>query len=332
MNTDTLDNIVQKVAIMGKGILAADESNESIPKKFNTIGLENTQENRQRYRELLFTTPEVEKYISGVILYEETLYQSTKEGTRFTDLLSQRGMTPGIKVDKGLLDSGDGEKITQGLETLPERLTSYKEYNPLFTKWRSVFSISDTLPSQDIIKRNTQDLARYAKIVQSQDMVPIVEPEILIDGNHTIERCAQVSRVVLTTLFEALNAEGIYLPGLFLKPSMVTSGLTATVQADINVTADMTVQVLNETVPDEVPCICFLSGGQTASDATQHLNAMVKNHPNLPWYLTFSFGRGLQDPVISAWQGKDENREAGQTAFRQAAQQNSLATQGKFTP
>lgn len=331
MNSDTLDQIVQKIAIEGKGILASDESNQSIPKKFDMIGLENNEENRRRYRELLFTSPLVEKYISGVILYEETLKQSTQDGTRFTDLLTQRGMTPGIKVDKGLVDTGDGEQITQGLDDLTTRLEDYILWNPKFTKWRTVFKITATTPTDYIIKNNTQDLSRYAKIVQDQGLVPIVEPEILIDGDHTIEKSFEVSKKVLTSLFEALSKENVYLPGIFLKPSMVTSGREASEQTDINTSADMTVQVLKETVPPQVPCICFLSGGQSDHDATAHLSSMVKNHPNLPWYLTFSFGRALQDSVIKIWQGKDENKEAAQANFLKKAEENSLATQGKYT-
>ncbi len=331
MNSDTLDKIVEQIAIVGRGVLAADESNQSIPKKFDTIGLENTEENRRRYRELLFTAPLVEKYISGVILYEETLRQSTSDNVRFTDLLTQRGMTPGIKVDKGLVDTGDEQQLTQGLEDLPVRLEDYKQWGPKFTKWRSVFKITATTPTDDIIGRNTQDLARYAKIVQEAGLVPIVEPEVLIDGDHTIEKSYEVIEKVLTKLFEALKQENVYLPGIFLKPSMVTSGSTATPQADINVSADMTVQALKATVPTEVPCICFLSGGQSDHDATAHLNAMVKNHPNLPWYLTFSFGRGLQDIVISTWQGNDENKDAAQKAFLKKAEENALATEGKYT-
>jgi fructose-bisphosphate aldolase class I len=331
MSLHELEATILQLAAPGKGILAADESHGTIAKRFATINLESTAENRRAYRELLFTTPSLAEFISGVILFEETLGQSTTNGKPFPELLAEQGIVPGIKVDKGIcaLPNSLDESVTQGLDSLTERLVSYKEMGARFAKWRAVLTISAEKPSCLAIKTNAENLARYAAICQSQGIVPIVEPELLMDGDHTIERCAQATEKTLHEVFDALHRHKVILEGMILKPSMVIQGTTHSHKASIAEVAQQTVKVLRRTVPAAVPSIAFLSGGQNAQLATAHLNAMNKAQP-LPWSLTFSYGRALQDPCIKAWQGRPENLNKAQHALYQRAQLNSLATQGRY--
>lgn len=322
---------IKDIAIPGKGILAADESDKTIAKRFKSIELESTDENRRAYREMLFTTPEFGKYVSGVILYEETLYQCHKDGTPFPQLLAKQGVVPGIKVDKGLVDlpNAPAEQITQGLDGLTDRLKKYKEQGARFAKWRNVYHIKENTPSTLANKANAEMLARYAAACQEQGIVPIVEPEVLMDGNHTIERCYEVTEAVLHAVFNALYRHKILLEGIILKPSMVISGNECTKQASVQEVAEQTLAVLRRCVPAAVPTINFLSGGQSSEVATAHLNAMNKGRNN-PWYLSFSYGRALQDHALKAWRGKAENVPAAQQALHKRIKLNGLATLGQY--
>lgn len=314
-----------------KGILAADESNATIQKRFETIQTACTPETRCAYRELLFTTPQLENYISGVILFEETLYQANQQGKLFPALLEQKGMLAGIKVDIGLihLPVTSDEKITQGLDGLLERLKNYYQAGARFAKWRAVFSISDSLPSLQAIAANAEALARYAACCQSQGLVPIVEPEILLEGKHSLERCLEVTQLTLHHVFNALFTHRVMLEYIILKPSMVMAGSqNVETKPSIEVIAQATLQTLYRTVPAAVPSINFLSGGQSPEAATAHLNAMNLNKRH-PWRLNFSFGRALQDPALKAWQGKSENIRLAQQALYHRAQCNVAAAQGK---
>ena len=279
----------------------------------------------------MLTTPEIEKYICGVILFEETLRQKSNSGVLFPKLLAQRGIVPGIKVDEGLAEfEGSIEQYTKGLEGLGDRLEKYKKYGCRFAKWRAVYSISETTPTETTIKRNAQDLAKYAKICQEHNLVPIVEPEVLIDGTHSIDTCYKVTEKVLREVFAALKKENVMIDCAILKPSMVISGKEANNRADVDEVARQTIKVLKAAVPNELPSINFLSGGQTPQEATAHLNRMHTLNERLPWYLSFSYARALQDPALKAWQGKDENVQAAQQAFLKRAKLNSLATMGKY--
>jgi fructose-bisphosphate aldolase class I len=328
-----LHEIAQALVAEGKGILAADESGSTIKKRFDTIGLESTEENRRAYRDLLFTTPGAEEYISGVILFDETIRQSAADGTPFPKLLESKGVIPGIKVDQGAkpLPLSDGETITEGLDGLRERLAEYYELGARFAKWRATYSISDELPSNYCIWTNAHALARYAALCQEAGIVPIVEPEVLQDGTHTIERSYQVTGKVLDALYRELFDQRVDLAGTLLKPNMVLSGYSASNRAGVDEVADYTLRCFYKHVPAAVPGIVFLSGGQTDEDATAHLNAINARGPH-PWQISFSYGRALQAPAIKAWHGKPENVEAGQRAYYHRAKMNSAARTGVYAP
>jgi fructose-bisphosphate aldolase class I len=315
----------------GKGILAADESTPTIKKRFDTINLASTPDNRRAYRDLLLTTPGMEKQISGVILFDETLRQTTLADKPFADELSEKGVIPGIKVDKGVvtIPGTNEEVVTQGLDGLDQRLDEYKSLGAGFAKWRVVIKIGDHLPTRRSIDLNAHALARYAALSQSKGIVPIVEPEILINGDHTLEKSERVSQWVLDTVFNELKKQGVLLEGMILKPSMVTPGDTCPTQVDPELIAASTIKIFKRSVPAAVPGIAFLSGGQTSIDATVNLNEMNKTR-NLPWELSFSYGRALQEDCLKAWQGKPENRQAAQGAFALRAKCNGLARFGEY--
>ncbi len=315
----------------GKGILAADESDGTIKKRFDPIGVESTEENRRAYRDLLFTTEGAEEYISGVILFDETIRQSSADGTPFPKLLGRKGIIPGIKVDKGAkpLALAEGETITEGLDGLRERLAEYRELGARFAKWRATYSISDQLPSEYCMWTNAHALARYAALCQEAEIVPIVEPEVLMDGGHTIERSFHVTSRVLFAVFTELADQKVQLEGTLLKPNMVLSGYEASDRAGVDAVAEETIRCFKRHVPAAVPGIVFLSGGQSDEDATAHLNAMNKLGPH-PWQLSFSYGRALQAPALKAWAGKDV--DAGKRAFYHRAKMNSAARSGLYAP
>jgi fructose-bisphosphate aldolase class I len=317
----------------GKGILAADESDSTIKKRFDSIGLESTEDNRRAYRDMLFTTPGVEEFISGVILFDETIRQKGHDGTPFPELLDSKGVIPGIKVDKGAkpLAHAEGETVTEGLDGLRERLAEYHGLGARFAKWRATYSISDTLPSDYCIWTNAHALARYAALCQEAGIVPIVEPEVLQDGTHTIERSYHVTCRVLDALYTELFDQRVDLFGTLLKPNMVLSGYDASDRADADEVAEWTLKCFYKHVPAAVPGIVFLSGGQSDEDATAHLNAMNARGPH-PWQISFSYGRALQAPSLAAWNGKAENVEAGQRAYYHRAKMNSAARTGVYAP
>ena len=324
--------IAKSLVAPNKGILAADESLPTIAKRFKSINLESTEENRRAYRDMLFTTPGVEEFISGVILFDETIRQSSSDGTPFAKLLEGKGVIPGIKVDAGAKDLAlhPDEKVTEGLDGLRERLVEYYEMGARFTKWRAVITIGDGIPSDYCIKANADALARYAALSQENGHVPIVEPEVLMDGAHAIDRCYDVTSQMLTTLFEELGRANVDLGGTLLKTNMVLSGKDASGRADVEEVARQTVKVLTETVPAEIPGVVFLSGGQNDEESTAHLNAMNQMGPH-PWELSFSYGRALQAPSISAWAGQAGNVEAGQKALYHRAKLNGAARSGAYT-
>lgn len=332
--TSALNATITQLAATGKGLLAADESTGTITKRFTEVGIPSTEEMRRNYRELLLTTPDINKFISGVILYEETLNQKTSNNIPFADLLNNQGIVPGIKVDKGLiyLPGTIDEKITQGLDGLAERFADYKNKGARFAKWRAVYSISKTTPSWLAIQNNAEVLASYAAISQSVGIVPIVEPEVLIDGDHTLETCAAVSENVLHILFQALHLHKVILEYTVLKPSMVISGKNCPVQATPEQVAKATVSVLRRSVPAAIPTVNFLSGGQTPEQATANLNAMHLIDKKLPWNLSFSYARALQEPAMHLWLGKEENKKAAQQIFYHRAKLNSLASLGEYKP
>lgn len=327
-----LESTISKLAAKGKGILAADESTPTITKRFQPLGIESTEDTRRTYRETLMLTPGVNQYIAGVILFEETLNQKTSTGILFPDALNKLGIVPGIKVDKGLVHLANtiDENVTQGLDGLPERLADYKAKGARFAKWRAVYNISATTPSKLAIKTNAECLARYAAICQEAGIVPIVEPEVLIDGDHTIERCEEVSEPVFHALFKALFRHKVKLEYIVLKPSMVISGKSCSKKASVDEVAKATMRVLRRTVPAAVPTINFLSGGQSPEQATAHLNAM-NQQSNIPWNLSFSYARALQDYAMKIWAGQSNNIPAAQKAFLKRAKLNSLAATGKYS-
>jgi fructose-bisphosphate aldolase class I len=333
MNIDELKSVATAIVTKPKGLLAADESNPTIKKRFDSVGVESTEENRRRYRELLFVTTSIENYISGVILFDETLRQSSSDGTPFPALLSRRGIISGIKVDKGAkpLALYPGEKITEGLDGLRDRLAEYKQLGARFVKWRAVIEIDEhDVPSSYAIRANAHALARYAALCQEADLVPIVEPEVLMDGAHDIGRCEAVTSQVLEKIFAQLDAHRVLLEGMLLKPNMVVAGKKCPRQPSVQEVAEVTVRCLRRYVPAAVPGIVFLSGGQTPEEATAHLNAMnaMGSHP---WKLSFSYGRALQEPVLSAWKGKESNVEAAQRVFFKRCRLNGLAREGKYS-
>lgn len=334
MNIDELKAVAKAIVAKQKGILAADESNPTIKKRFDSIKLESTEENRRRYRELLFTTEGIERYISGVILFDETLRQSSRDGTPFAELLSSRGIIPGIKVDKGAkaLALYPANKITEGLDGLRERLGEYKQLGAKFAKWRAVIQIDDhDVPAPYAIHANVHGLARYAALCQEAGIVPIVEPEVLMDGGHDIDRCETVTSQILESLFAELDAHRVIFEGILLKPNMVIGGMRCAHPSSGQHIAEATIRCLGRYVPAVVPGIVFLSGGQSAEDATDHLNAINIIGGQHPWQLSFSYGRALQAPVLAAWKGCESNVATAQKTFLKRCQLNGLAREGKYS-
>jgi fructose-bisphosphate aldolase, class I len=332
MKTENLETIARKLVAPGKGILAADESSGTIEKRLKSINVPSTEENRRMYREILFTTKGAGEFISGVILFDETIRQKSRDGRGFVEVLEQQGIVPGIKVDKGAkaMANFPGEKITEGLDGLRNRLTEYRQLGARFAKWRAVIAIGDGIPKRTCIDANAEALARYAALCQEGDLVPIVEPEVLMDGDHTIERYFEVTEQTLRSVFDSLAEHRIVLEGMLLKPNMVLSGRDCPQQASVQEVAEATVRCLKHVVPAAVPGIVFLSGGQTDQQATEHLNAMNRI-ANLPWQLSFSYGRALQAPVLKAWKGDSAKVVAAQQAFHHRAWCNSNARYGKYT-
>ena len=324
----TVEALVQK----GKGILAADESGPTIAKRLEAIGAESTEENRRAWRSLLLAAPRLGEFVSGVILHEETLGQCTDDGTPLPQWAAQQGIVPGIKVDAGKipLAGAPGDEITQGLDGLAKRLDAYKRQGARFAKWRAVYNVSDTLPSPQAVEANAEALARYAAICQEQGIVPIVEPEVLIDGDHTMTRCAEVTEAVLHEVFHALHRHRVVLEHMLLKPSMVVPGKAHAQQATPAHVAAQTIRILRRTVPAAVPSVNFLSGGQTPAEATANLDAMNRRGPQ-PWQLSFSYGRALQEPALQAWKGQAANVRTSQDALLERARLNSAACQGQYT-
>ena len=335
MDINQLQQIAKKMVKKGKGILAADESTPTCTKRFNSIGVESTALSRNMYRDMLFTTKGMEKFISGVILFDETLRQHTlADKISYPQYLKDKGIIPGIKVDGGakILALHSNEKITEGLDGLRDRLVEYFQLGARFAKWRAVITIGDGIPSSGCIHANAHALARYAALCQEVGLVPIVEPEVLMDGNHTIETCHNVSKRIFYHVFEELNKQDVYIEGIVLKPNMVVSGIDCKEQAPVEEVTQRTIDCLKETVPNSVPGCAFLSGGQTNNVATEHLNSMNANYTNsLPWNLTFSYGRALQSSALIAWGGKEQNVQIAQDAFYQRAKFNSMATTGAYS-
>jgi fructose-bisphosphate aldolase class I len=332
MNLAELNKVAEAMVAPGRGILAADESSGTIKKRFDAIGAECTEDSRRDYREMLFRANEaMSKCISGVILYDETIRQKGKDGTPLVKVIEKAGSLPGIKVDKGLqpLPFSPGEVITEGLDGLRQRLVEYRELGAKFAKWRAVIGIGPGIPSYNCIMTNAHALARYAALCQEEGIVPIVEPEVLMDGDHDIDRCLTITEWTLKTVFEQLYYQRVPLEGMVLKPNMVISGKKNGKRAGVDEVAEKTVKVLKACVPAAVPGIAFLSGGQSDEEATAHLDAMNKIG-GLPWHLTFSYGRALQAAPQKAWSGKNENVAAAQRAFSHRAAMNSLAAQGKW--
>jgi fructose-bisphosphate aldolase, class I len=333
MDFQQLEQTARALVAEGKGILAADESDSTIKKRFDSIDVESTEENRRAYRDLLFTTEGVEDYISGVILFDETIRQSSSDGTPFAQLLQSRGIIPGIKVDKGAkpLALAEGETVTEGLDGLRERLQEYHGLGARFAKWRAVITIGKTIPSEYCLWTNAHALARYAALSQEAGLVPIVEPEVLMDGDHTIQRSFEVTSHTLHAVFTELRDQRIHPEGILLKPNMVLSGYDSSEQASHEQVAAETIRCFERHVPAAVPGIVFLSGGQSDEDATANLNAMnaLGEHP---WQLSFSYGRALQAPALKAWLGKEENVEAAQRAFHHRAKMNGAARTGMYAP
>ena len=328
-----LQATIARIVAPGKGILAADESTPTITKRFAAVGIESTPQTRRAYRTLLFTAPEAAQYLAGVILFEETLGQSDDAGVPLPQLLERRGIVPGIKVDKGTtpLAGAPGDLVTQGLDGLAERLSTYKSQGARFAKWREVYPITERNPTPLGIRANAEVLARYAAICQAQGIVPIVEPEVLIDGDHTQARCHEVSEAVLHEVFDALYRHRVVLEGMILKPSMVLPGKANPDKAAPDVVAQATLEVLQRTVPAAVPTINFLSGGQAPEEATANLDAMNRREPHAPWVLSFSYARALQDPVMQAWRGQAQNVRAAQQLFDHRLRMNSLAREGRWS-
>ncbi|HTN34819.1 MAG TPA: class I fructose-bisphosphate aldolase [Marinobacter sp.] len=330
---EELASTIQQLVRPGKGLLAADESNPTIAKRFAAVGVESSEEKRREYRSLILSAPDLDAFISGVILFEETLGQNSLDNVPIPELLANQDIVAGIKVDKGKgpLANAPGDEITFGLDGLYYRLEGYKNQGARFAKWRSVFNISDTLPSRQAIEANAEVLARYAATCQSIGIVPIVEPEVLMNGGHTITRCADVSSDVLREVFHALSRHGVELESIILKPSMVTPG-SDSAKASPEDVAEATLRVLRRTVPAAVPAIYFLSGGQTPEEATLNLNALNTIGHTQPWRLSFSYGRALQEPAQKAWAGNLDNRLATQEAILKRARLNGSASSGNYTP
>jgi fructose-bisphosphate aldolase class I len=333
MDQQLLSRTAAAMVARGKGVLAADESSGTCETRFKTINTPCTEENRRFYRGLLFTTPGAEQFISGVILYDETLRQKTNDGVLFPEYMAKKGILPGIKVDTGAKNLAlcPGEKVTEGLDGLRERLAEYFKLGARFAKWRAVITIGEGIPSHACLYANAHALARYAALCQEASIVPMIEPEVLLDGGHTIERCEEVTEATLRATYAAMAAHNVSFEHLILKTSMVVSGKACARQAGVDEVAERTVKVLKRTVPAAQPGVVFLSGGQSDVSATAHLNAMAANS-GLPWPLTFSYSRALQNPALSAWKGQAANAGAAQKAFHHRARMNGLAAQGKWKP
>jgi fructose-bisphosphate aldolase class I len=328
-----LANIARAIVAPGKGILAADESTPTIKKRFDSISVESTEDSRRTYREMLFTTAGAEQYISGVILFDETLRQSASDGTAFPKLLSERGVLPGIKVDKGAKDlpAAAGEKVTEGLDGLRDRISEYVGLGAKFAKWRAVIDIADGIPSDYCIEANAHALARYAALCTEGGLVPIVEPEILMDGAHDITRCFEVTERTLRAVFAQLYSQRVKLEEIILKPNMVLPGKKCASQASVREVAEATLECFRKAVPAQVPGIVFLSGGQSEAEATAHLNEMNKLG-GAPWELSFSYGRALQASALKAWGGQASQLVDGQATFLHRAKCNGAARSGSYTP
>ena len=333
MSKQQLVETASAMVTRGKGILAADESEKTLQSRFDGIGLEATQDLRRAYRDLLFTTPGLEDFISGVILYDETLRTRSLDDVQFPELIAQQGIIPGAKVDTGLTDLAGfpGEQITEGLDGLRERVETYRELGARFAKWRAVFAIGQGAPTRTCIQANAQVLARYAAICQEAGVVPIVEPEILMNGTHSIEECEEATETTLSTVFYELLAHRILLEGIVVKPSMVLSGTECPVQAGVEEVAEATIRCFRRTIPASVPGIAFLSGGQSPELSTAHLNAMNVMGPQ-PWEISFSYGRALQDPARAVWKGEEANRKLAQEVFYHRTKCNGAARFGKYSP
>jgi fructose-bisphosphate aldolase, class I len=331
MSLRDLESVARAIVAPKKGILAADESNATIAKRFDAIEVQSTEELRRRYRELLFTTPKASEYISGVILYDETIRQKTSEGVPFPEYLTRSGVIPGIKVDTGAkaLAGFPEEKVTEGLDGLRERLAAYYALGARFAKWRAVITIGTGIPSSGCIEANAHALARYAALCQEADIVPIVEPEVLMDGNNSIERCEEVTSATLRAVYGQLAAQRVQLEGTLLKPNMVIAGKKCPQQASVKQVAEATIRCLLRCVPGAVPGIVFLSGGQSEQLATEHLNVMNTLGPH-PWPLSFSYGRALQHSALEAWGGKDSHFAAAQREYYKRARLNGLARDGSY--
>ncbi|HET9671745.1 MAG TPA: class I fructose-bisphosphate aldolase [Actinomycetota bacterium] len=330
---DPMRGTARELVAPGKGILAADESTGTITKRFDQIGVESNEDNRRAYRQMLFTTPGIGEYISGVILFDETIRQSTDDGTPFTEVLEKAGVIPGIKVDTGAkpLAFFDGETVTEGLDGLRERLAEYREMGARFAKWRATYTIGDGTPTEFAVLANGHAMARYAALCQEAGIVPIVEPEVLMDGDHDLEACETATGRALEVLFTQLLAHRLDLPGTLLKVNMVVPGKGSANQVDDSVVADATLRTLQAYVPNEVPGVVFLSGGMSDEQATSRLNEMNRRG-GAPWELSFSYGRALQQPSLKAWSGKADHVEAGQAALAHRARMNGLARTGGWEP
>lgn len=331
MNPQTLENTAKGMVSPGKGLLAADESDKTCQKRFDSVGVECTEETRREYRELLFATSDAEQFMSGIILYDETFWQKTGDGKEFRDYLTGRGILPGIKVDKGLIDipGFPGEKVSQGLDGLPERMEDYAKNGAKFAKWRSVIAIGDGIPTDACIDANAYVLARYARICQDVNIVPIVEPEVLFDGNHTSQQCEEVITRTFDSLFKSMQLYRVHMPGAILKTSMVLPGKDSGTAIDHDDVAERTFRVLHDHVPHDIGGVVFLSGGQTSNDAFINLNRIAKKG-KLPWGVTFSYSRALQDPVLKAWAKDRNNKESVQKLFYQQLQFASKASKGEL--
>jgi fructose-bisphosphate aldolase, class I len=332
-NEEKLGATARAMVAAGKGILAVDETTPTCTKRFAESGIESTEDSRRAYREMLLATPGIEDYISGAIMFDETIRQSAADGGRLVDVLNDVGVLPGIKVDTGPrpLAKAPGETVTEGLDRLAERLDEYREIGARFTKWRAVIGIGLEIPSRHCIETNAHALGRYASLVQEAGLVPIVEPEVLMNGEHEIDRCREVTEEVLRSVFDQLTSQRCLLEGIILKPNMITSGSESPVQADSREIADHTLRTLLRCVPAAVPGIAFLSGGQAGEEACKNLNEMARGG-SLPWQLTFSFGRALQFPALQVWGGKAGNVRAAQSAFLHRARMSSMARAGTYSP
>jgi len=333
MKSTDLETTARSLVADGKGILAADETPSTMTKRLDTRKIESTPDSRRAYREMFFSTPGIAEFISGVILQDETIRQKGSKGTSLPDLLAKQGIIPGIKVDNGAkpLAGSPGETITEGLDGLRDRLKEYHGMGARFAKWRAVIAVSETLPSAACLQANAQALARYAALCQEQGVVPIVEPEVLMDGSHTIERCEEVTGSVLHAVFNALFDQKVSLEGILLKPNMVIAGKGCVKQASVKEVAVATLRCLSRNVPTAVPGVVFLSGGQDHVAATMHLSAINQLEGPKPWKISFSYGRALQDEALKAWRGKNENLKAGQQAFYHRAKCDSAAALGQYT-